>query len=68
MRKYEMKFLQKIKEVTMFDELCNTVIQESLNIESLLLRIKRSQDLILDGLAKKAECLRNGFPNKFFIC
>ena len=37
------KFLRKIKEVTMFCKLRNTAIRESLNIESLLLRIERSQ-------------------------
>ena len=36
MQAYNMRFLQKIKGVTMFDKLCNTAIQESLNIESLL--------------------------------
>ena len=39
----KMRFLQKIKVVTMFDKHRNTTIRESLDIESLLLRIKRSQ-------------------------
>ena len=39
----EMKFLQTIKDVTMFDKLRNTAIRESLNIESVLLRIERYQ-------------------------
>ena len=39
----EMRFLQKIKGVTMFDTLHNTAICESLHIESLLLRIEKSQ-------------------------
>ena len=38
-----MRFLRKIKGFTMFDKLRNTAIRESLNIESLLLRIERSQ-------------------------
>ena len=38
-----MRFWQKMKEVTMFDKLRNNAIRESLNIESLLLRIERSQ-------------------------
>ena len=36
-------FVQKMKGVTMFDKLRNTAIQESLNTESLLLRIEISQ-------------------------
>ena len=43
MRASEMRFQQKIKRVTMFDKHRNTAIQKSLDIESLLLRIKRSQ-------------------------
>ena len=43
MRASEMRFLRKIQDVTMFDKLRNTAIGESVNIESLLLRIKRSQ-------------------------
>ena len=39
----EMRFLRKIKGFTMFDKLCNTAIRESFIIDSLLLRIKRSQ-------------------------
>ena len=38
-----MRFLRKIKGFTMFDKLRNTAIRESLNIESLLLQIERSQ-------------------------
>ena len=38
----EMKFLRKIKAVTMFDKHRNTAIRASLDIESLLLRIERS--------------------------
>ena len=40
----EMRFLQKIKGVTMFDtKISNTAIREFLNIESPLLQIERSQ-------------------------
>ena len=39
----EMRFLRKIKGVMMFDKHRNTAIRESFHIESLLLRIKRSQ-------------------------
>ena len=43
MQASEMRFLQNIKEVTMFDKVCYTAIRESLNIVSLLLRIEKSQ-------------------------
>ena len=39
----EIRFLQKIKGVTMFHKLRNTAIRESFNFESLILRIKRPQ-------------------------
>ena len=39
----EIRFLRKIKEVTMFDKLHNTAIRESFKIELVLLRIERSQ-------------------------
>ena len=39
----EMRFSQKIKGITMFDKFRNTAIRESLNIESLLVWIERSQ-------------------------
>ena len=37
-----MRFLQKIKGITMFNKLCNTAIREYRNIELLLLRVERS--------------------------
>ena len=43
MQASEMRFLRKIKGVTTFDKLRNTAIREFLDIESLLLRIERSQ-------------------------
>ena len=41
MQAFEMKFLRKIKEVTMFDVVHNTVIQYSVNIESHFSESKR---------------------------
>ena len=43
MQASEMRFLRKIKGVTMFDKHRNTEIRKSLDIESLLLRIESSQ-------------------------
>ena len=43
MQASEMRFLRKIEGVTMFDKHRNTAIRESLDIESLLFRIERSQ-------------------------
>ena len=40
-RASEMRFLRKIKGVTLLDKVRNTAIRESLNIESLLFLIKR---------------------------
>jgi len=57
----EIRFLQRIEEVRLFDKVSSSEIQKSLNIEPLLLQIKRF--LSLDGLTMKAECLRKGFQN-----
>ena len=38
-----MRFLRRIDEVTLFNEVRSSEIQKSLNIEPLLLRIERSQ-------------------------
>ena len=43
MQALEIKFLQKIKEATILEKVRNTAIRKFLNIESLLLRIARSQ-------------------------
>ena len=43
MQASKLGFLRKIKGITMFDKVFNTSIRESLNIESLLLRIERFQ-------------------------
>ena len=43
MQASEMRFLRKIKGVTMFDKFGSSAIRESLNIESLFFRIERSQ-------------------------
>ena len=40
---YEMRFLQRIERVTLFNKVHSSEIRKSLNIESLLLRIERSQ-------------------------
>ena len=39
----KMRFLRRIKGVTLFDKVCNSENHNSLNVESLLLRIERSQ-------------------------
>ena len=39
----EMRFLRRIKGITLLDKVCNSEIHNSLNVESLLLRIERSQ-------------------------
>ena len=44
MQAHETRFFRKIKGVMMFDKLCNVVIRECLNIELLLLWIKRYQE------------------------
>ena len=44
----EMRFLQKIEGVTLFNKVRSSEIRKSLNIEPLLLQIERSR---LDGLA-----------------
>ena len=38
-----MRFLRRIEGVTLFNKVCSSEIQKSLNIEPLLLRIERSQ-------------------------
>ena len=43
MQASEMRFLRKIKGITMLEKHRNTAIHESFDIESLLLRIERSQ-------------------------
>ena len=43
MQAFKMKFLQKIKGVTMFDKHRNTAICDTFDIESLFHRIRRSQ-------------------------
>ena len=39
----ELRFLRRIEGVTLFYKMCSSEIQKSLNIESLFLRIERSQ-------------------------
>ena len=64
MQASEIRFLRKIKGFTMLDELRNTEIRESLDIESSLLRIERSQ---LRWLVMQEERLTNGFPSKLYV-
>ena len=40
---FEMRFLQRIEGVTLFNKVCSSEIRKSLNIKPLLLRIERSQ-------------------------
>ena len=47
-----MRFLRKIKGITIFDKVCNTAIRESLNIESRLLRIEIFQVRWFDSASK----------------
>ena len=49
------RFLQNIKGVTMFDKHRNTAIHESLDIESLYLRIKRFQLRWLGYVSRMAQ-------------
>ena len=59
----EMRFLRKIKGVTMFDRFCNTAIQESLNIESILFRIERYQ---LRWFGHVSRVPQERFPKQIF--
>ena len=43
MQEFEIIFLQRIKKISVFEKVRNTAILRSLNIESLLLRIKKFQ-------------------------
>ena len=54
MQAYEMRFLWKIKVVTMFDKLRITLRFGNLSTSSRY----RSKALSLDGLALQAECLK----------
>ena len=51
MQASEMRILRKIKGVAIFDKHRNTAIRESLDIESLLLRIERSQLRCFDHMS-----------------
>ena len=63
MQASEMKFFRKIKGVTMFKHR-KTAIHESLKIESLLLRIERSQLRRFDHLGRMPT---NGFTSKLYV-
>ena len=47
MQEYKMRFLRKTKQVTMFDKLCKTAIQESITSSHYF---SGSKDLSLDGM------------------
>ena len=61
MQAFEMRFLGKIKGVMMFDKLRNSLIRQSVDIESLLLRIKRSQ---LRWLRRVSRMLQEQLPKQ----
>ena len=57
----EMRFLQRIEGVTLFNKVGSSEIQKFLNIDVLLPELK---DLSLDDLAMEAECRKKDSPNK----
>ena len=61
----EMRFLRKIKGVMIFDKLCNIAIRESLDIESLLFRIERSQGRWFGQVSRMPQ---DRISKKNFIC
>ena len=65
MQASEMRFLRKIKGVTMPDKLSDAAIRESLNIESLLLQIDGSQ---LRCFGHVSRMPHKRLPNQNFIC
>ena len=60
----EMRFLKRIEGIALFNKMRSTEIQKFLNIESLLLRIERSQ---LRWFGHVTECLRKDSPNKLYM-
>ena len=61
----EMRFLRRIEGVTLFNKVRSSEIRKSLNIEPLLLRIKRSQ---LRWFGHVRERLRKDLsPNKLYL-
>ena len=64
---YEMRFLRRIEGVTLFNKVCSSEIQKSLNIEPLLLRIERSQ-LRWFGHVSRMPQVRLPKPETSFTC
>ena len=60
----EMRFLQKIEGVTLFNKVRSCEIRESLNIEPLLLRIERSQ---LRWFGHVSRMPQKRLPNKLYL-
>ena len=64
MQAFEIKFLRKIKGGTMFDRVRNAVIRESLDIDSLLLCIERSQLRWFDNVSRM---FQERLPSKLYL-
>ena len=60
----EMRFLQKIEGVTVFNKVRSSEIRKSLNIEPLLLRIERSQ---LRWFGHVSRIPQEKPPNKLYL-
>ena len=60
----EMRFLRKIKGVTLFNKVCSSEIQKSLNIKPLLLRIERFQ---LRWLGHVSRMLQERLPKQVYL-
>ena len=60
----EMRFFQRIEEVTLFNKVRSSGIRKSFNIEPLLLRIERSQLRWFDHVSRKPQ---ERLPNKLYL-
>ena len=65
----EMRFLRKIKGVTMFDNFVTLQFEifSTSSRYSSSRYLSGSNDLSLDGLATQAECFMNGFLSKLYM-
>ena len=61
----EMRFLQKIEGVTLFNKVQSSKIQKSLDIEPL--HFSELKDIGLNSLAMYEECLMKNSPNKLYL-
>ena len=61
---FEMRFLQRIQKVTLFNKVCSFYVRKSLNIEPLLLQIKRSQ---LRWFGHVSRMPQERLPNKLYL-